>query len=136
MLISYPINLYNQLTISQDEGVLFNKLPKKMQQGMSTLLEYLHVDRAVLDSLRFIHQTEIPIGVGMASSTADLTLACAGLAHYLGYSLSSEELARLLVQIEPTDSIIFQKATLFEQKQGQLYKTIAPYPEMEVLALG
>ncbi|MCK4258121.1 MAG: hypothetical protein KAX49_04040 [Halanaerobiales bacterium] len=136
ILISTPINLYNYLTINQEEGVLWNQLPKKMQQGMVTLLRFLQIDVEMLDSLRFLHQTEIPVGVGMASSTADLALACAGLAYFLGLSLSSAELAKLMVQIEPTDSIIFPEATLFEQKSAQLQQKIGPYPEMELLVLG
>lgn len=136
VLISYPINLYSYLTISQTEGILWNQLPMKMQQGMKVLLNQLQMEEDILHLLRFKHQSEIPVGVGMASSTADLTLACAGLAHYLGYPITSTELAKLLVQIEPTDSIFFPEITLFDQNQGQLYQKIGTYPEMGVLVLG
>lgn len=136
VLISYPINLYSYLKISQTEGVLWNQLPMKMQQGMKVLLKELQMGEEILRSFRFDHQSEIPIGVGMASSTADLTLACAGLAYYLGFSLTDMELAKMLVQIEPTDSIIFPEITLFDQNQGQIYQKIGTYPEMGVLALG
>jgi L-threonine kinase len=55
--------------------------------------------------------SQLPLGRGMASSTADVVGVMAGLVQILGCSLSLPELARLACQIEPSDSTMFAQIT-------------------------
>ena len=136
VLISYPVNLYNYLTIGRQEGSRLAILPRKMQKMAYRLQRRLQFKKELLGELRFIHRKEIPIGVGMASSTVDLTLMASGLSNYLGYKLTIDQLIELLVEVEPTDSIIFPRLTLFEQNEGSFYRELGPYPTMKILMLG
>ncbi|MHB1652033.1 MAG: GHMP family kinase ATP-binding protein [Desulfitobacteriaceae bacterium] len=79
--------------------------------------------------------TELPIGKGMASSTADIVAAAAALWAAHGVSPESEALARLALRIEPSDSVMFPGITEISHVQGSYYKFLGPTVPAKFLAL-
>jgi L-threonine kinase len=71
----------------------------------------------------------------MASSTADMVGAMAGLALALNRPLPPAELARLACRVEPTDSIMFTELTMLAYRDTGRSQTIGPAPALPLLML-
>lgn len=70
--------------------------------------------------------SDIPRGIGMGSSTADVTATIRAVADYHGVSLSREEVGRLAVLAEcASDSIMIDdRVVLFAQRDGVVLETL------------
>ena len=80
--------------------------------------------------------SDVPHGVGMGSSTSDVTATIRAVADYHGMSLSREEIARLAVMAEcASDSIMIDdRVVLFAQREGEVLETLGPrLPPMTVV---
>lgn len=72
--------------------------------------------------------SDVPHGVGMGSSTSDVTATIRAVADYHGMSLSREEVARLAVKAEcASDSIMIDdRVVLFAHRDGEVLETFGP----------
>ena len=78
---------------------------------------------------------ELPEGKGMASSTADIVAAAAAALTALGEQPVVEQLARLAVHIEPSDSVMFPGITEINHVHGDSYRILGPAVQARFLAL-
>lgn len=133
-LVSCPINRYAVATacLSKEKGVqVFPWLPKT-QRAVSSVLDMLGEKRY---GVRLEMNSEIPVGVGMASSTADILAATAAAAALFGYRLSPHEQAAIACGVEPSDSLMFKHLTLFNHRRGLVYEDLGPVPPLAFLLL-
>ncbi len=77
----------------------------------------------------------LPRGRGYASSTADVAGTIYAVGEALGRSFTAEEVARLAVQVEPSDSTIFPGPTLFAHRDGSFHRALAALPPLAVVVL-
>ncbi|HEY0639714.1 MAG TPA: GHMP kinase [Pseudonocardiaceae bacterium] len=80
--------------------------------------------------------SDIPRGIGMGSSTADVTATIRAVADYHGVTLSREEVGRLAVLAEcASDSIMIDdRVVLFAHRDGEVLETLGhSLPPMIVL---
>lgn len=68
-------------------------------------------------------KSTIPVAKGMASSTADIAATIGATAKWLNKSISEAEIAKLCLQLEPTDSTIFESLTLFDHLRGDIIQS-------------
>ncbi len=119
-LVSCPVNRYAKVTVSAGEPVAF--LPPKASKMLSLVFKTLSLPAGDKHRIRVDLSSEIPIGKGMASSTADLTAVASAVAAYFGRELSEDELAALCAEIEPTDNIMYRRLNLFNYITGKIVK--------------
>jgi len=127
---------------SQSQGQVQSQGKKQEQnQGryakiLAALQEFLRLTGEkdlTLDRIQVKVQSSIQRGKGLASSTADICAAVAALAELMQYRLSEEELARIAVAVEPTDSILFKDLTLFDHLSGAYIERLGPVPKFDIL---
>lgn len=70
--------------------------------------------------------SELPTGKGMASSTADMIAAMVAVAHSFQIPWDAEMLARLVLEVEPTDPVMFEGITEFAHRDGSYVKSLGP----------
>ena len=80
-------------------------------------------------------QANIPRGRGYGSSTADVAAALYAVAHAVGHPLSPATVARLAVEVEPTDSTVFPGLALFAHRTGAFWEMLGPAPPLAVIVL-
>ena len=79
--------------------------------------------------------SELPHGKGMASSTADIAAAVTATRLALGQAVSTEELARTALSIEPTDGIFFDGIVIYDHRQGLRFEELGAAPPLDILVL-
>lgn len=123
-LLSYGIDRRTCLTLDP-EGNFPQK--EKMKRALD-LLTYGC-------DLRFSYQSDLPVGKGCSSSTADM-LACLYLASLEQKKyLSPQDLTCLCAQIEPTDSVAFRDWTVINPLTGEILFETSWKPELYVYML-
>lgn len=130
VLLSCPINLYTEIILSDE---------KKRDNEEEYIKSYRFIDN-ILDQWGYRNwqialsiNSTIPKGKGFASSTADLSAIYNGLLRLTDRKFNQEELIKHCLKIEPTDSIIFDKATIFDYKEGKIIEKIGKYFKFYVL---
>ncbi|MGH4120252.1 kinase [Clostridium sp.] len=132
LILSCPVNLYTSVMVFESYlPVHRNKYPK-CKRFMKNILESWGYIRSY-DELDIKIVSEIPIGKGFASSTADITALYLSLLKLFKREYNEQELINHTVNIEPTDSIIFPEMTLFDYKNGKFKERLGSYLEFNVL---
>lgn len=133
-LVTCPIALYTEVSVRLDYNV--NKLADysgfehtKAIQAVEKTLTYFGMEDLKAD---ISINTKIPYGVGLSSSTADITAACLATAQALGERISNDTIADIALSVEPSDGLMYSGAVLFDHIQGQWRKSLGPLPEMDV----
>lgn len=132
-LVSCPIDWFSTVEVS--EGKKLSGERPRMRQMLERVVAYFGYPTALANSLSITLESTIPVGKGLASSTADIAATAVATARHLGKVLDESALADLCVQLEPTDSTIFHKPTLFDHIQAQVQISCQPTPALEILLL-
>lgn len=134
-LISLPIDQYSEVTLEEKkQGIIYTN-KKKTIAAFQKALEYFHVPSNYVENISLKIKSRIPVAKGMASSTADIAATIVATAKLLGKELGAEELGKLCCMIEPTDSTIFDKLTLFDHINGKIIKQYDWSSELKVMIL-
>jgi len=99
----------------------------KSERALEMALEYFGA-KELEGKVSFRRRKSLPVGKGFASSTADIAALLGALADFLGKKVREEEIARLALQIEPTDSTFFSGWCLFDHLQGEVFVSL-PAPK-------
>jgi L-threonine kinase len=124
-LVTCPIGLFSEVTVTPHCNTNKTILPK-MDLAIQKTLEYLKVESG--DFAVQVH-TQMPVGKGMASSSADISAVCQGVALCLGRRLTVDEIADIALAIEPTDGIFYPGITMFDHVRGRIRRFLGePLP--------
>ena len=80
-------------------------------------------------------QTALPRGRGYGSSTADIGATLYALGQAAGRELTPNEVARLAIHVEPSDSSLFPGLALWDHRYGRLYEELGAPPALKVVVL-
>lgn len=88
------------------------------------------------DSGKILSYTDLPVGKGYSSSTADMVAAVqAASLYYQKKSLSPSQLTKLCAKVEPSDSVAFSSWTVIEALSGEVVWQTSWKPELCVYIL-
>ncbi|AXY26084.1 hypothetical protein CL176_08765 [Suicoccus acidiformans] len=130
-LASYGVDLYSQVSIQQGQT-------KQQLNGdkSRTLLASMEEQYGIsCEGLSLSMMSEIPVGKGMASSSADLSGLIVALNEWFQLNLSREEMFKILTEIEPSDSNLLAPLTLIDFMQGDILGQFLAVSEMDLLIL-
>ena len=102
-LVTCPVNLYTTVTVT-DENMAHRGLGAKAEKALERTLHYLGETSFPYG---ITLSSELPIGKGMASSSADIAAVCYAVAAVFGHEITAPEVSRIAAGIEPTDGIFF-----------------------------
>ena len=128
-LITFPINLFTTVTVS-DEFIGSTGLDWKAQAMLVKTLEYLNYKDF---DFGITLESELLIGKGMASSSADIAAVGKATALALGTDLTAEEIATLATSIEPTDGVFYDGIVAMNPLTGHVLSVLKPLPEYKIL---
>lgn len=131
ILMSCPINLFTKVRVFQCNSVKKGLHPKAIML-LENLLKKWNLQEYI-NKLHIEIQSNIPKGKGFASSTADLCGTYHSLIKLFNREFNEDELINECIKIEPTDSIIFNKMTIFDYKSGTFKDCVGDYLEFYLL---
>ncbi|HEY3748850.1 MAG TPA: kinase [Pseudonocardiaceae bacterium] len=79
--------------------------------------------------------SDLPVGKGMASSSADLVATVRAVADALGRPVSPWATEDLLRLIEPTDGLMYHDTVAFYHRRVRLCRRLGPLPPMTVVGV-
>lgn len=133
-LVTNPIRLFSEVSVCispEHAGVrIFPPDRHKAQRAAVATLKLLGCPNL---SLQIHVRSSLPVGKGMASSTADVVGTVEAVARLIGCRLSPEDVSRIATSIEPSDGIMYRGAVVYDHIHGQLIEQLGPVPPMRQL---
>lgn len=133
LLLSCPVNVYTRVKVFESNNAEKKFNNQKSAAFLKNVLKLWDYE-AHYKNFDIEINSQIPYGKGLASSTADLCGVYYCLLKLFNKEFNEEELVEQCIKIEPTDSIIFKKMTLFDYKKGLYKKTMGDYVNYNILA--
>jgi len=130
-LVSCPIDIYAQAKVT-----LNGKADLSIQGGRSKTLLAVQKTQEYLGKKQggtIEVESLLPMGKGMASSTADISAACWATAQALGQEISAQAVAEIALSIEPSDGIMFPGITMFDHRSGRIKEFLGLAPSLGIL---
>lgn len=111
----------------------------QIDPGLGKLAQALRRTSTVLVleplEIRVEHWSDLDVGKGMGSSTADIVAAARALAAIAGQDLSPAQLAGIAASIESSDGSMYPGLIAFNQKTGQVVETFDWWPQFVILMI-
>lgn len=111
----------------------------QLASGLSKIAQALRRTAAILEleplEIRVEHWSDLEVGKGMGSSTADITAAARALAAAADRDLSPDQLAKIATSIESSDGSMYPGLVAFNQKTGDVLEQFAWWPQFAVVMI-
>lgn len=133
-LISCAIDWQAQVAVTLD-GAGGWQLPGAAPKAAAALRLALAARRGAAVGVRLRITNPLPRSRGYASSTADVAGAIYAVGAALGQPFAAAAVARLAVQVEPSDSTIFPTPTLFAHRDASFHRLLPALPPLAVVVL-
>lgn len=133
-LCSYAIDLYSKAVVEEKlEDV--QRGPYKSRMAIKSVFKRFGIPVRECRNISLQINSDIPVGKGMASSTADIGATIKATLSLINKSLSNEDIAKLAAKIEPTDSIYLDKNSIFNPITGETIKSLGNIENGKVIIL-
>ena len=127
-LVTLPIARYTIATFEVDESMdqlSITPTTKLKSRAMASLLLEIY---NLPSKGRLVIKSNLPVGKGLASSSADLVATARAIVNAYHLDFSIEKLLHCLRQIEPTDGVMFDEVVLFYHRKVQLGQLLGQLP--------
>ncbi|MDP5274861.1 GHMP family kinase ATP-binding protein [Chengkuizengella axinellae] len=119
-LVTFPIKCYSFAKFVSDPELnvitVFPASKRKSQRLVKMILDYYHLPLGG----RLELESNIPVGKGLASSSADLVATARAISNCFNLNLSNNLLQQFLMKLEPTDGVMYQGICSFKHKKVEL----------------
>ena len=133
-LSSYAIDMFSVANLEEKQENI-NLGPKKSRKAIEKVFERFNIPLRECKNISLNINSNIPIGKGMASSTADIGATIKATLSILNKDLGNEEISLIASEIEPTDSILLYKNSIFNPVNGQVKKYLSNLSNGRVIIL-
>jgi len=133
-LVSCPIDRYSiaEIRLKPTPGW---EVPHNAPKAVAALNAGLAHMRGATWAGRLRLLSDLPRGRGYGSSTADIGATLYALGQALRRPIGPDQVARLAVGVEPSDSTIFPGLTLFDHRGDHLHECLGPAPPLAVVVI-
>ena len=133
-LVTLPINIKSKAYFnpqSSKKFIVYPKCKEKIKNFINLFCNYYGIAAGGYLSI----ESEIPIGKGLSSSTADLIAVCRALSKAFNINYSPECIEKLMRQIEPSDGLLYDGVVAYYHKEVSLLKKFNYYPDLIILGI-
>jgi L-threonine kinase len=111
----------------------------QVEPGLSKMAQALRQTAILLEleplEIRVEHWSDLDVGKGMGSSTADIVAAARALAAIADRTLSPQQLAKIATSIESSDGSMYPGLVAFNQKTGHVLEEFAWWPQFVIVMI-
>lgn len=127
-MITCPVGLYSRALVT-DRTSAKTGMGKKAEIALKTTVNYMGFEDFPLG---LALESQLPVGKGMAASSADIAAVIQAVATAIDDELAPEEVAELAAGIEPTDGIFYPGVVQMNYMTGELLHSFGDAPKMIV----
>ncbi len=125
-LVTCPVTVYSQVSVELSfERKTDWQAGDKTLQAVRRTLEYLGLP---WQNVEVRIESDLPLGKGMASSSADISAACLATALAVGRRIDPQAICDIALAIEPTDGIFLPGITLIDHVSGKVRRSLGEPP--------
>ena len=128
-LVTCPIDCYARACITEGKTD-FNLLGEKSRRALQGVLAYMGEQSFPYE---LTLQSDIPVGKGMASSSADIGATIVAAAAAFGKTLTEQEVAYLAAAVEPTDGVFCRGVVAINYKTGAILRSYGTLPPLRII---
>lgn len=139
-LITLPVDLWSQCTLRCEVVPGASRVfaaRAKSRAVARRLLAHLGRERGLAAGLQ-VHlaiTSEIPVGKGLSSSTADMLAVVRAMAAAFGIRLSAAAISRLFTAIEPHDGLHYPGCVAYDHRRGRLLRHLGYIPDYRIVGV-
>lgn len=134
-LITLPINRYSKVTFQSlpefTDLIVSPSYRLKSKKIAMRILELYGFHRGGLIEIN----SNIPVGKGLASSSADIVATARALDQCFNLNLSSAQIEALIQEIEPTDGVMYEGIVSYYHRAVKLRECLGPVPDFSIVSL-
>ncbi|MFO7151849.1 MAG: GHMP kinase [Bacillota bacterium] len=131
-LVTCPVALYSTAQIEIFEGREEKNVPAEKRKAWKAVRKLLDHWGFWDKGFKLSLTSQIPVGKGLSSSTADIVAACFAAASALNREISSDLVAEIALSIEPSDGVMYEGCVIFDHRRGTWRESLGPLPPMSV----
>ena len=129
-LVTCPVTVYSQVSVElSTERKTDLQAGDKTLQAVRRTLEYLGLP---WQNVEVRIESDLPLGKGMASSSADISAACLATALAAGRRIDPQAICDIALGIEPTDGIFLPGITLIDHVSGKVRRPLGQPPAISL----
>ena len=133
-LVTFPIDRGSRVILHPDLSSELKVVPQFKQKSVQLAARLLeHFDLPCRGTLMI--ESDLPIGKGLASSSADLLATARAIESCYGINIPISLLQRFMAEIEPTDGVMYPGVVSFFHRKVELGEIFGPMPRMTVVAV-
>lgn len=133
-LSSYAINLFSVATLEENKKII-HRGPEKSRRAIELVFEKFDIPVDYTKNISLNINSKIPVGKGMASSSADIGATIKATLAMLNKTLTGEEISKLAVKIEATDSLLLNQHSIFNPLTAEVKKYLSGIKDTKVVIL-
>lgn len=133
-LCSYAVDIYSTACL-EEKSKDINRGPYKSRKAIEAVFEKFNIPLKESKKISLKIKSDIPIGKGMASSTADIGATIKATLNLLNENLSGKEVSKIAASIEATDSIFLEENSIFNPLSGEIIKSLGNLSGARVIIL-
>lgn len=122
--VSCPVSVFSVARVGGFGGL--SSLREKSRAAVERALE----KRGHRAHLSITCESGPPAGIGMASSTADISASVTAALLGAGTIVGDRDVASVAVSVEPTDGTVFSGIVAFDHKRGRYVSRLGPAPDL------
>jgi L-threonine kinase len=135
-LSSYTIDCFSQITIEPGQiSEIFEGKHSKLCAVIDLLAQAQLLPKDWRSEISLKSSSQIPVGKGLGSSTADLSAGLVAVSDYYKLGLTTADIVDYCVKVEATDHSIYTDTTLMNHVTGEVYYQTPYIFDMSVLVL-
>lgn len=130
-LVTNPVSCFStiQVSIRPGSGVV-TVSPASCTKAQKAVEQTLCIFQVIDLDVEVRISSTIPVGKGMASSTADVVGAIEATARAIEREITAEQISAIAVSIEPSDGLMYRGIVIYNHRRGHLLERLGHLPEM------
>ena len=133
-LVTNPVSRFSHIRVGINHGPgLITILPHSRTKTKKAVIETLKLFAITDVDVTVSIESKIPIGKGMASSTADIVGVIEATVEALGLTITPQQISDIAISIEPSDGLMYRGAVVYNHRSGRLFEELGRVPQMDQL---
>ena len=133
-LVTLPIQTYSQARFSPNLTEELKIIPESKQKSAHLAISLLKYYKLPLGGTLTI-ESDLPIGKGLASSSADLVATARAIEQSYSIKIPVATLQKFMGEIEPTDGVMFPGIVSFYHRNAKLGELFGTIPPLTIVAI-